>query len=298
MEGTLDETPVAQRALAEDRVIAVSEDLEHELPARYARFAGITTLTCTPVSAGGRLARRDLRRPGRRGFELGDEEQQTMATLGRLAALAASVERATRQDERARQLNERIELTREIHERVIQRLFGVSLALGSEDALSAEERATCHDELQATLADLRIGAWAADRAAGRPRQATLAELVARRAERRPELSVDWEEGVEVPARLEPHRPVGVPGGAAQLPRSTPTRARSTSASLRRDGAFELEVANDGARPRPTAAGARAGPGSAFAWRRSRRSSTTRSSSSGRWPAGRWHVRLVASAASR
>ena len=48
-----------------------------------------------------------------------------MLTLGRLAALAASVERATRQDERARQLNERIELTREIHERVMQRLFGL-----------------------------------------------------------------------------------------------------------------------------------------------------------------------------
>ena len=51
MEGTLDETPVAQRALAEDRVVEVSERLEHEVPARYARFAGITTLTCTPVSA-------------------------------------------------------------------------------------------------------------------------------------------------------------------------------------------------------------------------------------------------------
>src|ERR671934_225758 len=49
--GTLEETPIAQRALGEDRVVEVSEHLEREVPPRYARFAGVTTLTCTPVSA-------------------------------------------------------------------------------------------------------------------------------------------------------------------------------------------------------------------------------------------------------
>src|SRR5215208_1719125 len=52
--GTLEETPIAQRALGEDRVVEISEDLNLQVPARYARFAGVTTLTCTPVSAGGR----------------------------------------------------------------------------------------------------------------------------------------------------------------------------------------------------------------------------------------------------
>ena len=64
-----------------------------------------------------------------------------MLTLGRLAALAASVERATRQDERTRRLNERIELTREIHERAMQRLFGLTLALGSGQPLTADRAA-------------------------------------------------------------------------------------------------------------------------------------------------------------
>ena len=55
-----------------------------------------------------------------------------MWTLGKTAALAASVRIATRQQGRARLLQARIDLAREIHERVVQRLFGVSLVLGSE----------------------------------------------------------------------------------------------------------------------------------------------------------------------
>ena len=54
VEGTLDETPIAQRALSEDRVMESSGDLAGELPARYAHFAGITTIACGPVAAGGR----------------------------------------------------------------------------------------------------------------------------------------------------------------------------------------------------------------------------------------------------
>ena len=55
-----------------------------------------------------------------------------MMTLGRLAALTASVEHSTEQRESERRLAERVELTRDLHENAIQRLFGVALALGSE----------------------------------------------------------------------------------------------------------------------------------------------------------------------
>ena len=75
-----------------------------------------------------------------------------MWMLGKTAALAASARIATSHQGRARQLSERIDLTREIHERVMQRLFGVSLVVGSERELSAEERARCADEIQAALA--------------------------------------------------------------------------------------------------------------------------------------------------
>ena len=59
-----------------------------------------------------------------------------MGTLGKTAALATSARFATRQQERSRQLAGRIDLAREIHERVMQRLFGVSLVLGSEHELT------------------------------------------------------------------------------------------------------------------------------------------------------------------
>jgi GAF domain-containing protein len=129
--GTLEETPIAQQALAEDRVVEVSEGLEREVPARYARFAGVTTLTCTPVSAGGRWLGVVFADRGGGNFTLTDSERHAMWTLGKTAALAASARIATSQQDRARLLSSQLELAREIHERVVQRLFGVSLVLGT-----------------------------------------------------------------------------------------------------------------------------------------------------------------------
>src|SRR5579875_3747713 len=51
---TLVNTPIAQRALLEDEVIVVSEDIDAWVPPDYARFLGITTLVCTPMCAAGR----------------------------------------------------------------------------------------------------------------------------------------------------------------------------------------------------------------------------------------------------
>src|SRR5215211_126882 len=127
--GTLEETPIAQVALAEDRVVEVTGELERWLPARYARIGGIETLTCTPVSAGGRWLGVIFADRGGTRFRLTDDERHAMWTLGKTAALAASVRIATSQQDRARLLQSRIDLAREIHERVVQRLFGVSLVL-------------------------------------------------------------------------------------------------------------------------------------------------------------------------
>src|SRR5215210_7485447 len=153
--GTLEETPIAQRALAEDRVVEVSEGLEREVPPRYARFAGLTTLTCTPVSAGGRWLGVIFADRGGGNFTLTDSERHAMWTLGKTAALAASARIATTQQDRARLLASHLELAREIHERVVQRLFGISLVLGKEGELSKEARQRCTDEMRAALGDLR-----------------------------------------------------------------------------------------------------------------------------------------------
>ena len=154
--GSLEETPIAQVALsAGPRGPGLRSSSRSGCPPRYADFAELTTLTCTPVSAGGRWLGVIFADRGGEPFELTDDERDAMWTIGKTAALAASVRIATNQQGRARLLQARIDLAREIHERVVQRLFGISLALGSEQGLSDEARRRCADEMQAALADLR-----------------------------------------------------------------------------------------------------------------------------------------------
>jgi signal transduction histidine kinase len=288
IEGTLDETPIAQRALAEDRVVEASEHLEEELPPRYARFAGITTITCAPVAAGGRWLGVIFADRGGGNFEPSEEERQTMLTLGRLAALAASVERATRQDERARQLSQRIELTREIHERVMQRLFGLVLVLGSGRPLSAEERRMCHDELQSVGADLRSALGRPISAHGRPQGAKLEELLRRRAERTPEIVVDWDSEVEVPESIEDL----AQSVFLESLRNCEKHAKAQRIEVRVAApprAFELEITNDGSEH------AASGVGLGLRLLTLEALQHDALVEFGPLPGGRWHVRLVAGA---
>ena len=247
--GTLEETPIAQVALAEDRVVEVTGDLHRWVPRRYAGFGGVQTLTCTPVSAGGRWLGVIFADRGGGRFELTDGERHAMWTLGKTAALAASVRIATNQQGRARLLEARIDLAREIHERVLQRLFGVSLVLGSEGPLSDEARRRCAEEMQAALKDLRD-------ALGRPLAprtldtgATLRDELARLGRHYKDLplELEWEEGVEVPDDVEPL----AQSVLAEALRNAHKHADPTSVRVRvgrADGTFLLEVRNDGAKP--------------------------------------------------
>jgi signal transduction histidine kinase len=244
IEGTLDETPMAQRALAEDRVVQASDDLASHVPARYARFAGITTITCTPISAGGRWLGVIFADRGGGRFELTDEEQRTMLTLGRLAALAASVERATEQRERARRLSERVSLTREIHEQVIQRLFGLLLVVGSDQPLSGEDRKRIDEELRAVLADLR---GALERSLGpgeRETRTTLRHLLNRLGQR-PELRVRYPDEVEIPTELEPLLQSVLAEALRNIDKHADPTMIEVSVGAEPE-AFVLEVSNDGA----------------------------------------------------
>ncbi len=245
--GTLEETPIAQRALSEDRVVEVSEGVDRELPPRYARFAGVTTLTCTPVSAGGRWLGVIFADRGGGRFTLTDEETYTLWTLGKMAALAASARLATRQQERARGLAERIDLTRDVHERVMQRLFGVSLVIGSDRQLSEEERARCAEEIQAALADLRETltrplAPSSPPAGGATLRDEL-ERLGRHYKQLP-LEVSWELDVSVPAEIEPL----AQSVLAEALRNADKHADPSAVRVlvsRTDGTFTLEVRNDG-----------------------------------------------------
>lgn len=203
--GTLEETPVAQRALAEDRVVELSEGLEGEVPDRYAHFGGITTLTCTPVSAGGRWMGVIFADRGGSRFELTDSERHTMWTLGKTAALATSARNATAQQARARLLGERIDLARDIHERVMQRLFGISLVLGSSTDLGDEERMRCSRELREALGDLRDALARPLAPSPEGTGATLEEELRRlgRHYRSLPLEVSWDLQKPLPQEVEP-----------------------------------------------------------------------------------------------
>jgi signal transduction histidine kinase len=202
IEGTLDETPIARLALEEDRVVEVTGSLYGHVPARYAELADTPTITCTPISAARRWLGVIFADRGGEEFTLDEGERETMLTLGRLAALTASVEHSTEQRERERRLAERVELTRELHENAIQRLFGVAMALGSERGLSADERRRCQEELRSVVADLR-NALTRPVVPPRAHQLSLVQQLGRLRERRPELRLQWEEGAEVPPDLEP-----------------------------------------------------------------------------------------------
>jgi signal transduction histidine kinase len=250
--GTIDETPIAQQALEEDRVVEVNVNgvdgnLAKHVPARYAdaELPESAYLTCTPISAARRWLGVIFADREGEDFPLDDGERETMMTLGRLAALTASVEHSTEQRESERRLHERVELTRDLHENAIQRLFGVALALGSAEPLSNTERRRCQEELRSVVADLRNALTRPLEKPARPTKACLGELLDRLVERRPELSVDWADEVAVPADLEP---------VAQLVlnealRNVDRHAKPTAIDVRvaSDGeTFILSVENDGA----------------------------------------------------
>jgi signal transduction histidine kinase len=245
---TLVNTPIAQRALLEDQVVVVSERIEEAVPPEYAEVLGITTLVCTPLSAAGRAYGVICADRGGGTFELSDGERHLLWTLGKTAALVATARNATRQQERARRLGERIDLAREIHERVLQRLFGVSLALSASTPLSDEERERCRVEMQQALSDLR-------RALERPLAPVPAEtgttLAAEleRAEGSPpseKLRLRWADDVAVPPDLEPL----AQSVLAEAMRNIAKHATASGVDVdvsRDEDTFMLEIRNDGVR---------------------------------------------------
>lgn len=246
VEGTLEETPIAQAALAEDRIVVV-DDVRGQVPDRYAGFGGITTLACGPIAAAGRWLGILLADQGGERFDPSPADRETMMTLGRLAALAAGVERATRQDERARRLAERIELTQDIHERVVQRLFGLTLAVGSGERLTEDQLGVVHDELGEAIADLRAALGRPIGERRPPPARPFAELLERRAERTPALRVASTKQVAVPERLERLACAVLIEALRNCEKHASPSAIDVRVATSAE-AFELEIVNDGAAP--------------------------------------------------
>ena len=112
---TVETAPIAREALVEDRVLDVVESLDLELPERYRSLLRDGLLVCTPIAASGRWTGVILSdRPG--STPLTDSERYLLWTIGKVAALATHARIATRNQELAKQLQERIDLAREIHD--------------------------------------------------------------------------------------------------------------------------------------------------------------------------------------
>ena len=241
---TLESAPMAERALAGDRVEEVSERFEDELPARYVDGLDATTLSCTPLSVGGRwfgVLFGD--RPG----PLGEPQRNLLWMIGKVVALAASARNATQAQERARELAARLDLSTEIHNLVVQRLFGVSLALAGEHPLTADERARCHSEVEAALFDLREALRSPVAPGSRPVVATLRDEVERLRREQPDLGLRLTsgDGVDVPVPLEPLAQSVLAEAVRNARRHAhPTRIDVSLARL--DDTLVLEVVNDGA----------------------------------------------------
>jgi signal transduction histidine kinase len=142
-----------------------------------------------------------------------------------------------------------LSLAREIHERVMQRLFGVSLVLAASSPLDARGRARAASEMEEALADLRA---VLERPLSRTTLTTLRAEISRASSAFP-LDVSWEEGVEVPPELEAVTQ-SVLLEALRNVRKHAVARRVLVRVAQADGALVLEVRNDG-RSREGAPGA-------------------------------------------
>jgi signal transduction histidine kinase len=245
---TLISTPIAQRALLEDEVVVVSDRIENEVPPAYAELFGITTLVCTPLSAAGRAYGVICADRGGGRFELTDGERHLLWTLGKTAALVATARNATRQEERNRRLGERLELAREIHERVMQRLFGVSLALSAEKALDPAERERCRVEMQTALSDLRSALERPLAPISNDTGTTLAAELARVVQTPgPRIQVVWPTEVDVPSGVEPLAQSVLAEALRNIAKHATPSLVEVQVTGDRD-TFTLEVRNDGVGP--------------------------------------------------
>jgi len=239
----LRQAPIAKVALDEDRVVEVNGDYERWLEPRLARFVDDSLLVCTPMVAAGRwfgVIMSD--RPS--DLPLGDGERQLLWIFGKMAALVELARVATRQSERSRQLEQRVALGRELHEQVVQRLFGVSLALSAEDDLDAAARDRCSKEISEAMGDLRTAVQRPLRPPPARPTATLADEIERLARDHPEALVVAGGELEVPDELEGLAQAVLGEAVRNAHRHARPSRIEVRAGLTGD-AFELEIVNDG-----------------------------------------------------
>ena len=244
-EITVESAPVARQALTEDRVIEVSGDGGHQISDEFAELVGEHPVVYVPIVAAGRWLGVIIAEPEEGAAPLGEPHRDLLWILGKTLALASTSRIATTVGERARELEERIDFARGIHEGVVQRLFGVSLVLSSEQPLTPEARARCAREVGSALGELRS---ALQRPLGRssaPTGTTLRAELDRLCAEHADLGLIVEGPiVDVPAALEPLAQ-SVLTEAVRNARKHSDARRIVVRTQTREDTLVVEVENDG-----------------------------------------------------
>lgn len=257
-EISVESAPIAREALERDTVIEIQSPSAEALAERFRPLLRPnSTLVCIPLVAAGRwlgvaLADRVS------GDALSQREQHLLWTLGKTAALASVARIATYDAERARELQHRIDMAREVHDGVVQRLFGVSLALDSDGDFPAEARKRAAVEIQHALGELKSLVQQPLGRTSRPTQTTLAEEVERLARGGLPLRVEVGGEIDVPAELEPLAQSVLREALRNAQKHAEPKLVTVSA-VNSENVFVLEVVNDGvngSRPRTTGMGLR------------------------------------------
>jgi signal transduction histidine kinase len=243
MELSVEHAPIAREALERDAVIEMPSPSPEQLPERYRPVLRGVLLVCVPLVAAGRWIGVALCDRAN-GDPLTQREQHLLWTLGKTAALAAAARIATFEGERARELQHRIDIAREVHERVVQRLFGVSLALDSQGDFPAEARSRAASEIQHALADLKSVVQQPLGRTARPTPTTLADEVERLAQAHGEMRIEAAGEFDVPQDLEALAQ-SVLREAIRNAQKHATPTLVTVSAGERDSVFVLEVVNDG-----------------------------------------------------
>jgi signal transduction histidine kinase len=240
---SVESAPIAREALERDAVIEVVSPDPNDVPERYRTLIGGGTLVCVPLVAAGRWIGVALCDRAS-GDSLNQREQHLLWTLGKTAALAAAARIATFEGERARELQHRIDIAREVHERVVQHLFGVSLALDSDGDFPAEARKRAAAEIQIALSELKSVVQQPLGRTSRPTPTTLAEEVERLARSDSPVPIEAIAPIDVPPELEPlAQSVLREALRNALKHADPTRI--TVSAGQAGSVFLLEVINDG-----------------------------------------------------
>ncbi len=251
---------VAARALRQDQVIEV-EEVERELPEEYHALLDGGLVVCIPMSAGGRgsgvIVCDRLADLG----PLTESQRHSLWSVGKIAGLAAAARLATHENELARRLSERIDFARDVHEQVVQRLFGVGLALSGEGDLSAAHRERAREEIQLALGELRDALQRGLSSTSRAVQGDLRDELGRLRRAHSDIDVALVDGrdVAVPGPLQPV----AQSVLREAVRNAVKHAEPSCIEVRladADGAFVMEVVNDGVRadrlPTPAGVGLR------------------------------------------